>query len=381
MILQFSRLRPTVFSVAVLLLTAACALPRSGPNLEEVLSGGKAEGGDVNVVLVSTDVAKAAFQTEARGFSKSFLSAGRSSTETIKPGDVLSITVWENVDNGLLATAGQKVTLLDGIQVDESGRIFVPYAGRIEAAGRSPDQLRQQVTRLLGDQTPDPQVEVRRTAGDGTTVRVIGSVALQGVKPLQPSTGTLTALLAASGGATTDPDLTRVTVRRGAKEGSVFMSDLLGNGSYDIALRSGDTIVVEEEKRSFTALGATTTQALVPFPKAQITLVEALAQAGGLSGNTADPTGIFVFRREPAHVADRVLGTSGAEDGQPFAYVVDLTQPGGFFIAREFQVRDGDTIYITEAPFVGWARVIEATSSTLNFGTTLINLADLAQDS
>ncbi|MEO1549174.1 MAG: polysaccharide biosynthesis/export family protein [Pseudomonadota bacterium] len=362
-------------------MTAACDLPRSGPNLDEVLSGAKTEGGEVNVVLVSQDIAKAAHQHEARGFSKHFLNAARPSTETIKPGDVLSITVWENVDNGLLATAGQKVTLLDGIQVDEAGRIFVPYAGRIEASGRSPEQLRQQVTRLLGDQTPDPQVEVRRKPGDGTSVRVIGKVALQGVKPLQPSTRSLTALLAASGGATTDPDLTRVTVRRGSQEGSVLMSDLLGNGAYDIALRPNDTIVVEEEKRSFTALGATTTQALVPFPKAEITLVEALAQAGGLSGNTADPTGIFVFRREPGRVADRVLGVQGSADGQPFAYVVDLTQPGGFFIAREFQVQDGDTIYITEAPFVGWARVIEATSSTLNFGTTLINLADLAQDS
>ena len=46
--------------------------------------------------------------------------------------------VWENVDTGLLAGVGQKATTLEAIQVDQSGDIFVPYAGRLQAAGRRP---------------------------------------------------------------------------------------------------------------------------------------------------------------------------------------------------------------------------------------------------
>ena len=40
---------------------------------------------------------------------------------TISPGDTLSVKVWENVDTGLLAGIGQKVTTLEAIQVDQSG--------------------------------------------------------------------------------------------------------------------------------------------------------------------------------------------------------------------------------------------------------------------
>ncbi|MEO1313002.1 MAG: polysaccharide export protein, partial [Pseudomonadota bacterium] len=64
-------------------------------------------------------------------------------------------------------------------------------------------------------------------------------------------------------------------------------------------------------------------------------------------------------------------------DGEPFAYVINLTQPQGFFVAKDFQIRDEDTIYITEAPFVAWTRILEATSSTLNFATTLTRAVEV----
>jgi polysaccharide export outer membrane protein len=38
--------------------------------------------------------------------------------------------------------------------------------------------------------------------------------------------------------------------------------------------------------------------------------------------------------------------------------VLDLTKPDGMFSAREFIVRDEDTIYITEAPFAAWSGVL-----------------------
>ena len=68
-------------------------------------------------------------------------------------------------------------------------------------------------------------------------------------------------------------------------------------------------------------------------------------------------------------------------EGEPFAYVIDLTRPSGIFVAKEFQVRDDDTIYITEAPFVAWAKILEATSSSLNFATTLTRAVDAVNDS
>ena len=47
-----------------------------------------------------------------------------------------------------------------------------------------------------------------------------------------------------------------------------------------------------------------------------------------------------------------MLGRDDLIGTQRFAYVLDLTEPNGVFIARDFVVRDGDTVYLTEAPFV-----------------------------
>ncbi len=33
--------------------------------------------------------------------------------------------------------------------------------------------------------------------------------------------------------------------------------------------------------------------------------------------------------------------------------------PTGVFLARDFVIRDGDTVYVTEAPFVQWQKTIE----------------------
>ncbi len=363
-----------------MVLTSACALPRPGPNLNEIVEGSTENGGVMNVVLVSDPIARASNLDIDLGFSQSFRGARAQSTDMIKPGDTLTLTVWENVDNGLLASVGQKVTTLSGVQVDQGGGIFVPYAGRLQAAGQTPDQLRRLITRSLDAQTPDPQVEVRRETGDGASVSIIGGVGSQGVYPIVPSTTKLTGMIAQAGGVTLDPDIAQIAVRRGGHTGRIFLQDLYDDPQLDIALLPNDKIIVEEDRRTFTALGGTGTQALVKFPRGRINLVEALATVGGLNGNVSDPTGIFVFRRETAAIADRVLGVNGSAENQPFAYVVDLTSPAGFFIAREFEVRDGDTIYITEAPFVGWSRVLEATAGTLNFGTTIVNAADVLSD-
>ncbi len=364
-------------ALAATLVLAACALPRPGPSTKEIEAGARENGGEVYVVRVDPVIAAVTDAEPVLGFGSGFTNAGVASTDVINPGDVLSITVWENVDNGLLASVGQKVTVLDQVQVDERGRIFMPYAGTLIASGKSPDQLRDLITRSLETQTPDPQIEVRRQAGDGAAVSLIGSVGGQGVYPIEASTRRLTSMLAKAGGVTIDPDVAQISVRRGGQTGRVYLQQLYDDPSMDIALRPSDRIIVEEDRRTFVALGAAGSQSRVPFPKARLTAAEALAEVGGLAGDTSDPTGIFIFRRETAAVAARVLGKPQMPEGERFAYVIDLTQPNGIFLAREFLIRDGDTIFITEAPFVGWARVLEATSSTLNFGTTIVNAADV----
>ena len=41
-------------------------------------------------------------------------------------------------------------------------------------------------------------------------------------------------------------------------------------------------------------------------------------------------------------------------------YVLDLTSPNGVFTARDFDIRDGDTVYVTEAPYNQFSKVLSA---------------------
>ncbi|OOY32242.1 sugar ABC transporter substrate-binding protein [Thioclava sp. F36-6] len=356
-------------------MTASCGLPRSGPNKRELFAGSVMRQGDAFVVKVNDFVTRATAVQPALGFTSSFINAGQIGSDTIRPGDTLSLTIWENVDDGLLASKGANATQLQEVQVDGAGFIFVPYAGRIKAAGNTPDGLRRIITTKLDAQTPDPQVLVTRVAGDGATVSVMGAINGQGVYPIERPTRTLSAMIAKAGGVSIPPEVAKITVTRGGMSGSIWLKDLYENPKMDIALRNGDVILVEKDQRAFTSLGATGKQARVPFETQTLSALEAIATVGGLQSNLADPTGVFVLRNEPADIAMKVLGRTDLVGDQRMIYVLDLTQPNGMFMARDFAIRDGDTVYVTEAPFVQWQKTLSALTQPLGTVNTLNTLA------
>ena len=361
--------------LAAMAVVSSCGLPQVGPNKRQIFAGSVQKEGDAFVVAVNDRVTRATAVVPALGFSQSFINAGRLTSDTIRPGDVLGLTIWENVDDGLLAAQGANATVLEEVQVDGSGFIFVPYAGRIKAAGNSPEAIRRIITNKLSEQTPDPQVQVRRLAGDGATVSLVGSVGAQGVYAIERPTRTLATMLARAGGVTITPQIAQVTVLRGNQRGKIWLEDLYSHPELDIALRGGDRILIEEDTRSFVALGATGAQQKVPFETKNLSALEGIAQVGGLNAGTADPTGVFVFRNEPEAVVAQVLGRNDLQGAQRMVYVLDLTKPNGMFMARDFVIRDGDTLYVTEAPFTPWSKVI---SSITGSASSVNNLSSLA---
>jgi protein involved in polysaccharide export with SLBB domain len=281
-------------SFACLSLAAGCGLPRPGPNKKEIFAGSVLQDGDAFIVTVNARVTRATAFLPSFGFSSAFKGAGMVGSDTLSAGDTLAITIFENVrDDPLLGNTGQRVSALTEVQVDGQGYIFIPYAGKIKAAGQTVDGVRQAITRKLDEQTPDPQVTVSRLAGDGSSVTIAGSVAAPGVYPIERPTRTLASMLAKAGGVSIEPAL-------------------------------------------------------------------AIATVGGLQTSAADPTGVFVFRNEPAEIANVVLGRNDLQGDQRMVYVLDLTQPTGMFEARDFLVRDGDTVYVTEAPYVQWTKTLSA---------------------
>ena len=374
--------RSATLIACVVGISACDMLPAPGPTKSNIYSGSVQKEGDAFIVAVNDNVTRATAVIPAVGFSSDFVNAGVVGPDTIRPGDVLSISIWENVEEGILTTATGPA-VLNEVQVDGAGFIFVPYAGRIQASGNSPEAIRRIITQKLEQQTPDPQVLVSRLSGDGATVSITGAAGSQGVFPIERPTRKLGAMRASAGGVKVPLESAVVKIIRGNRTGQIWYQDLFENPHLDIALRDGDRILVEADTRAFTVLGATGSQTRVKFETQTLSAIEALAQVGGLNPTQADPTGIFVFRNEPAEIAAQVLGRYDLVGDQRLVYVLDLTEPNGMFMARDFMIRDDDTVYVTEAPYVQWSKLITAITTTAgaaNAVGTLANRAGLIND-
>ena len=212
---------------------------------------------------------------------------------------------------------------------------------------------------------------LRRFAGDGSTILIIGAVGGQGIYVIERPTRTLGAMLAKAGGVTIESEVAQITVFRNKQREKVWFQDLYDHPDIDVALRGGDRILVETDTRAFTSLGATAKQGRISFPTQTISAIEALALVGGLNANSADPKGIFVFRNEDENIANQVLGRKDLKGAQRLVYVLDLTKPNRMFAARDFVIRDQDTVYVTEAPFAQWNKVIAATTGSLGAADTI----------
>lgn len=105
--------------------------------------------GNAFILAVNDHVARAIAAIPALDFGRKFRNANLIGSDTIRAGDTLGLSIWENVGDSRLAGKRLNATTPKGVQVDGSGYIFVPYAGRIKATGNSPEAVRQIIANLL----------------------------------------------------------------------------------------------------------------------------------------------------------------------------------------------------------------------------------------
>ena len=364
--IQSTRLTKFLSLAVLVSAIGACTLPRPGPSKEEILEAELDESSNTAIVVVDELVNSKIALPPHPSFGSALVRAGQTAPDIIRPGDTLSFTIYENVDDGVLSRGGAGTSQLGSIKVDETGFIFIPYAGRIRAAGNTTEALRQVITTKLAALTPEPQVLVQRASGDGATVSILGdAIDSQGVYPVTRSSRRLMEMIATAGGITTQPELARITVLRNQTKSRIWFEDVYDHPEFDIPLHAGDRVLVDRDPRIFTVLGATGAQTNVPFPMRELSALEALAQVGGLDGKLADPTGIFIVRKQDAATARKVLNRSDIESARSIVYVLDLTKPTGIPLAQDFPIRDGDTVYVTEAPYIQWDKTLGALVATV----------------
>jgi polysaccharide export outer membrane protein len=355
--------------VASLALGGCNTLPRSGPLASQIDTREEPGAREGLVVSLDAGVIERIEQPDVRGFTEPLLSADAIDPTRLGVGDRFDVIVWEPNESAIFGGGGG-AGRLPAVEVASDGTIYLPFAGTIRAAGTTPAELRTRIRRALEPYTASPQVDLRLQAGVSRTVIIQGAVARPGPYEIDRTSTRLLQMLAHAGGVATEPERLEVAIRRAGVTAAEMLEDIYAEPRLNVALRPGDLVLLTPLRQRFVVLGAAGRQSQIPFPTRELSLLQALAAAGGLDDFTANPKGVFVLRREDPARAEALLAGPEPEGlppgpGRPVVYRLDLTEPGALFVAERFRVRDGDAIFVTNAPFTELRKILQVFNSVI----------------
>jgi polysaccharide export outer membrane protein len=341
-------------------------MPAAGPNSLAVRSGQSWNGPPYGLVKLTPDVITTLEEYGPRTLSATF--GDRRPPPEIKfgIGDVVAVSIFEAAAGGLFIPSeagvrpGNFVTLPNQ-PIDTKGFISVPYAGLVPAAGKTPAEVQQEIVDRIKNRAIEPQVVVSLVTQNTSLITVIGEVNTaftpSGRIPAQPAGEHLLDVITRAGGLRDQGQDTWVVLERNGRRAAVPFGALVYEPGNNIWAWPGDTIYLYKEPQTFLAFGATGQQGEFQFSAGsqssawRMTLAEGVATAGGLLDLQADPGSVFLYRREPRELAEKLGVDCSKMDGPtvPIVYAVSLADPSGYFLASRFQMRNKDVIFAANA--------------------------------
>jgi polysaccharide biosynthesis/export protein len=348
-------------------------------------------------------------QAASQATARSGFAVGSGYEYLVAPQDVLRVTVWNHPE--LTNPSGTRDELV-GRVVNADGRFFFPYAGSVQAAGRTVDQIRDDLVTGLKRTIKTPQVDVSVMQYRGQRVHIAGEVRTPGVQAINDVPPDLTEMLARAGGFTPEADLAGVTVTRGTRTLRVDVQSLYYQGDMrsNVRLQPGDVVNVPERRdnRVFVT-GEVIRPAPLWMPRGRMSLAEALAEAGGVNPLSASAGQVFVIRggstagngagsgapsaggagTSASTSTSTNTSTSTSTSASPGAsssaangdgegerariYHLDAASPNAFLLADRFDLAARDVIYVDTAPIVRWNRVISNVLPSALVGRDMLN--------
>ena len=367
-------------SVAAALL-AACAplrLPVDGPYARDITSGAATSlvSDRHSVVLdyalldINKTVLECAIDVGPGSFFKTFgTKPGPPPIIRVGFGDVVQVAVFESSSGGLFIPVeagvrpGNFVTF-PSQQVDRTGTISIPYAGAVQAAGRTLPEIQSDIESKLSNRAIEPQAVVSLVEQNASEVAVVGD-ALNGANKfrIRFAGERVLDVLSKAGGLRYPAYELFVTLQRNKKRATVYLPILVNNSAENIYVAPGDTLYVYREQQKFVALGALgaagQTSGLTSqfaFDQERLSLTEAVAKAGGLADARASPGHVFLYRMEFREALEKmgVNLSMFSRDQQfiPTVYRANFRDPSSFFFAQSFSMRHKDLIYVSNADSV-----------------------------
>lgn len=144
----------------------------------------------------------------------------------VGPHDILNVYVWEHPEFGspLGQAAGESgmnaninpTLAASGFLVGPDGNIFFPMIGYIHVEGKTVDEIRSELMRLLTKYVRKPQIDVRVVGFRSKKIYVMGEVHKPGIQPLTDTPMSITDVINIAGGLNPDSaDPSHIFVIRG----------------------------------------------------------------------------------------------------------------------------------------------------------------------
>jgi polysaccharide biosynthesis/export protein len=347
-------------TVAAALSCGGCIItPASGPGSLAIDVGLSDRGVQYGLVRITPDVIKLLSEYEPHGIAGTFPDKRPPPEIKFGIGDVVSVSIFEAAAGGLFipieagVRPGNFVTLPNQA-IDTGGNVSIPYAGPIRAAGRTPTQVQQAIVEAIRNRAIDPQAVVALATQNTSLISVLGEVNTPNRFPAQPAGERILDAITRAGGIKEQGNESWVVLERNGKRASVPFGAMIYDSANNIWVHPGDTIYVYREPQTFLAFGAAGQQGQFNFDQWRLTLAEAMAKAGGLLDIQADPASVYLYRREPRQLAEKLGVDCSKFEGPtvPVIYNVSFRDPAGYFLGTKLAMRNKDVVFAANAASV-----------------------------
>lgn len=388
---MIKRFLTTTSLLSTLIAVTGCGvIPKDGPTGHEVRAGAEvqlADASDVSYALVKITPTVARHVQRETAKPVLFRANARSTglpNVRVGAGDTVTVTIFEAQSGGLFipgqpGTSSGNFVTIPAQQVDRTGAITVPYAGSVNAIGRTPAEIQADIEERLRSRAIEPQVVVSVSERQSDEISVLGEVNTPARFALEPGGTRLLNAIARAGGTKNPGYETVVTLQRRGRVDQALLTSIIANPSYNIALQPGDVVYASREQRFYMVFGATPAPGGVvgsqnrrfTFEVENLTVAEAVARAGGLDDLRADPRSVFLFRNEPKQLLQE-MGVDVSrfrEATVPTVYTLDLSDTQGFFIANSFYMRHKDLIFVSDSPsrdLIKFLDIVRSVSGTIS---------------
>jgi polysaccharide biosynthesis/export protein len=217
----------------------------------------------------------------------------------IAPGDLLEISVFDTPE------------LTQQVRVGADGKAELALLGNVSLAGLTTQQASQEIARQLreGQLLLRPQVNVLLKESASQGVSVMGEVEHPGMYPLLGPRSLLD-VLSMAGGLSKTAD-TRVSIkRRQGREADLTVKlsnqDAQMSLAADVQIYPGDLVMVPRAGIVYVLGDVNRPGGFVMQDNGKITLLQALAQAGGTTGTAAANRAILLHKNGDGYVADKL---------------------------------------------------------------------------